>query len=123
MASISTMESLRTEIPEDIKKELFENVMKCEWEKVVNIYGKYPRSHKIKITSSGQTALHVAISVAKSQAVQELVQHIKRDSDPFDVLKLKTEKGYTPLHLAAATGRSGTRCEICIDGVDDGEKA
>ncbi|KAL5545372.1 hypothetical protein UlMin_005059 [Ulmus minor] len=123
MASISSMESLRKEIPEDIGKELFENVMKREWEKVVNIYGKYPRSHKIKITSSGQTALHVAISVAKSQAVQELVQHIKRDSDPFDVLKLKTEKGYTPLHLAAATGRSGTRCKICIDSVDDGEKA
>ncbi|KAL5545589.1 hypothetical protein UlMin_005276 [Ulmus minor] len=117
------MESLKTEIPQDIEKELFENVMKHEWEKVVNIYGKYPRTHKIKVTSSDQTALHVAISEAKDQVVQELVQHIKRESDPFDVLKLQTEKGYTPLHLAAATGRSGTRCKICIDSVDDREKA
>ena len=109
MASISIMESLRTDIPEDIEKELFKNVMKRDWNKVIDIYKKYPLAHTLKITSSGQTALHIAISdheyEDKVNNVKKLVEHIKRGSDPFEVLQLQTEKGLTPLHLAAAAGQ------------------
>ncbi|KAL5545373.1 hypothetical protein UlMin_005060 [Ulmus minor] len=116
MASTSTMESSSTEKLED---NFFDNIMKREWVEVVNMYGKYPWARKSQIPSSGQTALHAAISdpEAKYEVVRELLEHIKRDPDPFDVLKLKNEKGRTPLHLAASTDREVTMCKICIDNV------
>ncbi|KAL5547883.1 hypothetical protein UlMin_003114 [Ulmus minor] len=123
MASTSTVESSRTENSADIEKNLFNNVMKREWEEVFNIYRKYPQAHKIKITSSGKTALHVAISDHESEleekykVVSELLQIIKGDSDPLDVLKLKNVKGQTPLHLAAAIDQDGRMCKICVDSV------
>ena len=48
MAPTSTMESSRTGNSEEIDKKLFNNVMKGEWEEVVNMYGKYPWAHKTK---------------------------------------------------------------------------
>ncbi|KAL5545592.1 hypothetical protein UlMin_005279 [Ulmus minor] len=113
------MESLRTE--------LFKNVMKHDWNKVIDIYEKYPWAHTLTITSSGQTALHIAISDPeyedKVKNVKKLVEHIKTHSDPFEVLQLQTEKGHTPLHLAAATGQKGRMCRICIESVGDVKKA
>ncbi|KAL5545376.1 hypothetical protein UlMin_005063 [Ulmus minor] len=127
MASTSTVESSRTENSEDIEKILFDKIMNREWEEVFNMYGKYQWARNIKITNSGDTILHVAIShpefEEKYKVVKKLLQHIKKDSDPFDVLKLENEKGRTPLHRAASFGLMGRMCKICIDSVGDVEKA
>ena len=68
--------------------------MKGEWEEVVKIYGSDKRAHKVKITKSGDTALHLAVSDDKEDIVERLITEIifpggggKR------LLKLKTCKG------------------------------
>ncbi|KAL5545370.1 hypothetical protein UlMin_005057 [Ulmus minor] len=120
MAQTSTTENLTKDIPEDIKRQLFNSVMQQEWEKVAEIYKEYPSACKLKITSSGETALHLAISDPKSknkvENVKKLVRHIKEE-DQLEVLNLQTEKGNTPLHSAAETGQSGKTCKSLIDSV------
>ena len=72
-----------------------------------------------KINSSGQTTLHLAVSEGIVKAVHELLENIKRDSKPLDVLNLKTKKGYTPLHfVASADGVTWyVMCRPFIDSV------
>jgi hypothetical protein len=51
--------------------------MKGEWEEVVNIYKWTPRAHKVKITKSGDTALHIAVSDDKEDIVERLITEIR----------------------------------------------
>ena len=61
---------------EDIKKKLFHTAMKADWEGVIEMYENHPETHTAKITRSGDTALHIAISDGQERAVERLIQLI-----------------------------------------------
>ncbi|XP_052289229.1 uncharacterized protein LOC102624751 [Citrus sinensis] len=86
---------------EDIDK-LFQNTMKGQWQDVVKAYEDYPQIQKVKITTSKDTALHLAVVAELSDIVLRLVRSM--GENPSDVLKLQNKKGNTALHLAAALG-------------------
>ncbi|KAK0582998.1 hypothetical protein LWI29_032134 [Acer saccharum] len=107
-----TKEKLET--PEETKKRLFKNAMKSEWAEVVQIYRDNRWIHKAKITRSGGTALHIAVSDGREEIVEELVNIIKDSAQ--EVLWIGDEIGNTPLHTAAMLGNV-KMCK-CIAEVD-----
>lgn len=111
----------------EIKRQLFSHAMKGKWKEVVDIYKKNAEVHGAKITKSGDTALHLAVSDGQDDFVKQLVDTIyEADSKPKDehgggavsiveiepksgkeapkALMVENERGNTPLHLAAASG-------------------
>ncbi|KAK3193709.1 hypothetical protein Dsin_025019 [Dipteronia sinensis] len=115
-----------TAAPDDQTKKriLFKNAMKGEWDKVFEIYRDNPSIHKAKITRSGGTALHIAVSDGREDIVEELVKIIKASDgreeiveDPVNIIKPSDHKtaaqevlwigdeiGNTPLHTAVMLG-------------------
>ncbi|XP_027115197.2 uncharacterized protein [Coffea arabica] len=91
---------------EDIKKNLFHTAMKADWEGVIEMYKNHPETHTAKITGSGDTALHIAISDGQERAVERLIQLMVARSEikAMEALKAENERGNTPLHLAASLG-------------------
>lgn len=80
------------------------NTMTGKWEEVVEMY----EEHEIiaisaRINTSGDTALHVAVSIAPEDMVRKLVSVITKVSE-FG-LWTKNNEGNTPLHVAATTRR------------------
>ncbi|KAM1169308.1 hypothetical protein ACFX19_031648 [Malus domestica] len=92
---------------EKIKKYLFRIAMQSKWEEVVRTYKLNKNAHGAKITKSGDTALHIAVSDGQEKRVKELVKLIT-----VEELKIKNERGNTPLHIAAWMGNE-TMCS-CI---------
>ncbi|GMY16799.1 isoform 2 of ankyrin-2 [Fagus crenata] len=113
----SSIGQMNTEM-ESIKKELFKRAMHGEWDKVVEIYRKKPMAHEAKLTWSGDTALHIAVSDGQEERVEELVGSIsaQRKDKEKKVLEIGNEKGNTPLHIAASMGNVAM-CQ-CIAKVD-----
>ncbi|KAK2648408.1 hypothetical protein Ddye_015897 [Dipteronia dyeriana] len=108
-----------TAAPDDqTKKRWFKNAMKGEWGEVVQIYSDNPSIHKAKITRSGGTALHIAVSDGKEDIVKKLLDLIK-DKSPTaaqEVLRMGDEIGNTPLHTAAMLGNvKMCRCIAVLD--------
>ncbi|KAK4560180.1 hypothetical protein RGQ29_009096 [Quercus rubra] len=101
---------------EKINKDLFKRAMKGQWENVVKIYSENNKVHKAKLTSSGDTALHIAVSDGKEEVVRKLVGSISAQTDKKEALQIKNEQGSTPLHIAASMGNVAM-CE-CIAKVD-----
>ncbi|GKV51861.1 hypothetical protein SLEP1_g58484 [Rubroshorea leprosula] len=99
-----------------IAEELFHSAMKGEWDKVVEIYRQDSAAYKAKITRSGDTALHVAVSNIKVDIVEELVSIIKQNGSTREALKVTNERGNTALHIAASVGN--WRICNCIAEVD-----
>ncbi|KAK1560420.1 hypothetical protein Q3G72_026510 [Acer saccharum] len=95
-------------------KKLFKNAMKGDWDEVVKIYSDNPSIYKAKITRSGGTALHIAVSDGREEIVKELVNIIKASAQ--EVLRIEDEIGNTPLHTAAMMGNV-KMCK-CIAEVD-----
>ncbi|KAJ0112774.1 hypothetical protein Patl1_03305 [Pistacia atlantica] len=116
-------------------KKLFRCAMESKWDDVIDIYQRNPSFHMEKITKSGQTALHIAVSDVQEQKVAELVAIIikhptKTDESTiadhhktaaskidkakarFPALAVEDDRGNTPLHIAASMG-SAKICE-CI---------
>ncbi|KAM4075455.1 hypothetical protein ACB094_10G171000 [Castanea mollissima] len=90
--------------------------MKGEWRSVVEIYSKDAMAHTAKLTRSGDTALHIAVSDSQEDIVQELVKCISTQGKGKEVLVIGNEQGNTPLHIAASIG-SVVMCR-CIAEVD-----
>ena len=114
----STIDQLNPEM-ESIKKDLFKMAMKGEWDNVVEIYRTNAMAHTAKLTRSGDTALHIAVSDSQEGIVQELVECIsihRKDKEIKEVLEIGNEQGNTPLHIAASIG-SVAMCQ-CIAEVD-----
>ena len=65
MASTSSVETSNDF--NEMKGELFKNVMSGDWEHVEKMYKEKPEAHKAKIPRSGYTALHLAVSNGKSR--------------------------------------------------------
>ncbi|KAK9281467.1 hypothetical protein L1049_004370 [Liquidambar formosana] len=101
---------------ESMEKYLFKLAMRGEWDKVVNICRANPSAHKAKITRSGDTALHIAVSDGQEDIVEELVSLISEHEESKEALKVENERGNTPLHFAASMG-SFKMCD-CIAKVD-----
>ncbi|KAJ9696075.1 hypothetical protein PVL29_008365 [Vitis rotundifolia] len=116
---------------EQIKKDLFKLAMQGKWNNVVKIYEKKPQARRAKITRSGDTALHIAVSVRKESIVEKLVKCItdeeaneastslpegkgKQAEKSERPLEIANERGNTPLHLAASIGNF--RMCLCIAG-------
>ena len=118
MASTSTWSPSKSSNSEKeaTKNELFRSVMKGDWKKVVELYRTRPRAHTLKITRSGHTALHLAISDDQESVVESLVELIKAEdpSSPPAALGIKNEIGCTPLHFAASMG-SPRMCKCIAD--------
>ena len=69
--------------------ELYRNTMTGQWKKVVEMYEEYQiEAISAKINSSGDTALHVAVSIATHKEAQQLVSVIKGWYDK-EVQKIK----------------------------------
>ncbi|CAI9781198.1 unnamed protein product [Fraxinus pennsylvanica] len=97
---------------EEIKKKLFKNAMNREWNEVIETYAQHPWAHEAKITRSGDTALHIAISCGKETIVEQLMQEIsEKNQNACVVLETGNELGNTPLHLAASLGNV-TMCRL-----------
>ena len=100
---VSTVETRSAEM-EKMKKDLFNMAMKGDWKEVVRIYKQDDRAHEAKITRSGNTALHVAVSDCKVDVVEELVGHVVSNRSSKAVLRIQNDRGNTPLHSAASMG-------------------
>ncbi|XP_039687245.1 uncharacterized protein [Medicago truncatula] len=88
-------------------------VLEEKWEEVIKKYEEHVFFHKIRIKGRG-TALHVAVSNGNEDIVKRLVDVIVKKHNDQSGLEIKTEKGDTPLHLAAYRGFT-SMCE-CIIG-------
>ncbi|GMY16801.1 ankyrin repeat and protein kinase domain-containing protein 1 [Fagus crenata] len=92
---------------EYVKKNLFKIAMQGKWEKVVEIYRTNPMAHKAKLTRSGDTALHIAISDGQEERVEELVGSIisiKRESKEIK------EEAFLYLHELCGTKNGYNYC-------------
>ncbi|OIW14049.1 hypothetical protein TanjilG_11394 [Lupinus angustifolius] len=90
---------------ENINKYLFRICMEGEWKKVIEMYknDKTKRTHKARITRSGDTCIHVAVSNEKEDVVEQLVNLICLVGEQ-ESLKIQNERGNTALHFAASMG-------------------
>ncbi|KAM4075526.1 hypothetical protein ACB094_10G176300 [Castanea mollissima] len=104
------MEEDRPEVDHDeLALNLNRNTMTGDWGKIVEMYKQHTLSAiEARINTSGDTALHVAVSIAPEEKVQQLVHVIIGVSELG--LWTKNNKGNAPLHVAASTGR----LNICI---------
>ncbi|KAK4266801.1 hypothetical protein QN277_023675 [Acacia crassicarpa] len=98
---------------ESNKKKLFSCAMKGEWNNVIKLYKDDRNLHKARITRSGQTALHIAVSDGKENEVKQMLQVMSQKDQPELVRALRTQnhRGNTALHLAASMGNA-TICRI-----------
>ncbi|CAN6561254.1 unnamed protein product [Malus baccata var. baccata] len=95
---------------EKMKKYLFQVAMQSKWEEVVRTYKFNKKACGAKITKSGDTALHVAVSDGQDEHVEELVKLITAEE-----CKIQNERGNTPLHIAAWMGNV-TMCSCLANG-------
>lgn len=88
------------------KKKLFTSVMKKKWKEVVEVYGKDPMVQKEKITKSGETGLHIAVSDGKEEVVAKMVASVCTLSpeERKEALQTHNYRKNTALHLAASMG-------------------
>ncbi|KAF3965882.1 hypothetical protein CMV_009975 [Castanea mollissima] len=112
----STLDQLNPGM-ESIKKDLFQMAMKGEWDSVLQKYRENAMAHTAKLTRSGDTALHIAVSDSQEDIVQKLVECISTQGKGKEVLVIGNEQGNTPLHIAASIG-SVVMCR-CIAAVDE----
>ncbi|KAJ6938719.1 hypothetical protein NC651_005221 [Populus alba x Populus x berolinensis] len=87
------------------RSSLFVNAMSDGWDKVIEIYTRKSIAHRAKITNSGDTALHIAVIGGKKTTVEQLVSLMSLE-EADKALRVKNERGYTPLHLAAFVGNA-----------------
>ncbi|CAN6694003.1 unnamed protein product [Malus baccata var. baccata] len=104
-ADSTTDDEIKSMDTEKIKKYLFRIVMQRKWEAVVRTYKLNKKAHGAKITKSGDTALHVAVSDGQEKHVEELVKQITKEQ-----LQIQNERGNTPLHIAAWMGNVKLCC-------------
>ncbi|XP_034690312.1 uncharacterized protein LOC117917942 isoform X2 [Vitis riparia] len=81
---------------------LISYAMQGKWEKVVDICKEDPWAHDEKTTTSGDTALHIAVSDGREDVVVKLVQLMAHRN--VYLVNIKNDRGNTPLHLAASVG-------------------
>lgn len=105
---------------ESNKKKLFAFAMRGKWKEVIEMYEKDGRLHKAKITRTGDTALHIAVSDGNEEVVARMMEIVCRCSEPLqhrkDALQTQNDRDNTALHLAASIGNL-RMCQL-IGGLD-----
>ncbi|WVY93992.1 hypothetical protein V8G54_033080 [Vigna mungo] len=94
-------------------KHLFKLCMKGEWEEVVRTFEKDKKAHTAKITKTGDTALHVAVTDDQYDIVEKLVKLICSETEEGkrkEALGIQNKRKNTALHFAASMG-SVEMCE------------
>ena len=91
---------------------LFKVVMEYQWEEVVDIIKEHSPCASVRITTSKDTALHLAVSDGREEILEHLVQVLGDKAK--DAVKIKNDHGNTPLHLAAALGNK-RMCQCITD--------
>ncbi|KAG6673553.1 hypothetical protein I3842_16G117300 [Carya illinoinensis] len=86
------------------KRDLLKNAMKGQWREVVEIYQNEAWIHKEKITRSGETALHIAVSDGQKKIVEQLITAIKSQTyqNAKKAVSVENKQGNTALHFAAS---------------------
>ncbi|KAK2643951.1 hypothetical protein Ddye_019146 [Dipteronia dyeriana] len=82
--------------------DLFERAMRRQWDEFVEAYVTNPDIREARITNSGDTALHIAVSYGEIDVVLKLVERLGKDAT--NVLEIENDKGNTALHRAATLG-------------------
>ncbi|KAG6625718.1 hypothetical protein CIPAW_16G117900 [Carya illinoinensis] len=102
------------------KRDLLKNAMKGQWSEVVEIYKKEPWIHTEKITRSGETALHIAVSDGQKRIVIQLITAIKSqiDQNAKKAVRVKNKQGNTALHFAASKEKERPIMCMSIADVD-----
>ncbi|CAN6561253.1 unnamed protein product [Malus baccata var. baccata] len=103
-------EEIKNMDTEKMKKYLLKVAMQSKWEEVVRTYKFNKKARGAKITKSGDTALHIAVSDGQEEHVEELVKLITAEER-----KIQNERGNTPLHIAAWMGNV-TMCSCLANG-------
>ncbi|XP_022642578.1 uncharacterized protein LOC106774938 isoform X3 [Vigna radiata var. radiata] len=88
-------------------KLLFKLCMKGEWEEVVRTFEKDKKAHTAKITKTGDTALHVAVTDGQYDVVGNLVKLICSETEEGkrkEALGIQNNRKNTALHFAASMG-------------------
>ncbi|KOM46812.1 hypothetical protein LR48_Vigan07g051600 [Vigna angularis] len=90
----------------EVSDYLAEYTLEGKWEKVVNMYNRFPACHTTMINESVGTALHVAVDLDEEVVVHDLVNAIIGHSQGARVkaLEMENDGGDTPLHVAASRG-------------------
>ncbi|KAL6322069.1 hypothetical protein AAG906_003473 [Vitis piasezkii] len=100
------------------KQDLLKFCMEGNWGMVVDMYERYPSLQNAKLSTSGETALHIAVWESAEDIVHRLVELIDKQSERRwqtpSALWIPNHRGNTPLHLAALIGNVGM-C-MCIAG-------
>ena len=87
---------------QQIRDDLFVNVMDGDWDAVVESYRKHKFiTQTAMITKSKETALHIANMDNKTEAAKKLLELV----DAKRIKDMKNERENNPLHLAAARGQ------------------
>ncbi|RYR00168.1 hypothetical protein Ahy_B07g088268 [Arachis hypogaea] len=120
-AKPAVRESQREKLTKYSAGKLAERTLEGKWNKVVEMYTKYPGAQTHRIAEDNDnTALHVAVDLKKEQAVKELVEAIikfERAGDE-EALRVQNKNGDTPLHLAASRGFT----KICMYIIGESEE-
>ncbi|XP_042048527.1 uncharacterized protein LOC121794434 [Salvia splendens] len=97
------MESGQDDELEKVKKELLHHAMRRDWWQVVRTYKLNKQASTAKITRSGDTVLHMAISDSDyySLTVIRLLEFASKEA-----LRIANDHGNTPLHVAAYLGNA-----------------
>ncbi|KOM53636.1 hypothetical protein LR48_Vigan09g229500 [Vigna angularis] len=88
-------------------KLLFKLCMKAEWEEVVRTFEKDKKAHTAKITKTGDSVLHVAVTDGQSDVVGKLVKLICSETEEGkrkEALGIQNKRKNTALHFAASMG-------------------
>ncbi|KAL4604644.1 hypothetical protein ACB092_10G205500 [Castanea dentata] len=101
---------------DELARDLFKNALAGKWPEVVELYEKHGMSAIFAtINTSGDTAFHIAVSIAAEDIVEKLVHSI---ADIWESgLWIKNNDGNTPLHVAASTGKLRI-CLLIADNFD-----
>ncbi|KAF5445777.1 hypothetical protein F2P56_034802 [Juglans regia] len=106
MSSMDPEMLIKRSLDQQISRDLLKKAMMGQWNEVVEIYKKEAWTHKEKITRSGETALHIAVSDGQKEIVKELIEVIKSQTDDQnhakEAVSVENKQGNTALHLAAS---------------------
>ncbi|XP_054807205.1 uncharacterized protein LOC129309601 isoform X2 [Prosopis cineraria] len=100
-----------------VEDELYKYTFSGDWDEVVSLYETERGVQSSSITSSNDTALHMAINDDREYVVEELVRLIVQSRN-YEALKSQNNSGETPLHRAAARG-SARMCKCIVEAVDE----
>jgi len=96
-------EELSYNSSDEVSEYLAEYTLEGKWQKVVNMYNRFPACHTAMINHSVGTALHVAVDLDEEEVVEKLVNAIIR-LKTMKALEMENDRGDTPLHVAASRG-------------------